>query len=529
MAQVLIFSDTNGLLGFSRYAGPYRVATELRDSGFDVQVIEFFAEMSMQQIEKVLDKYVTSETLFVGFSATLWGKGLSYEENEKLWKTPPLGGLKHQLTIWTDLFPHSDSQMKDVFGSIRDKNPKAKIVVGGYKALNRSFEGIDYWVVGQGEGPSVAIARHLRDGEPLRVLETELGNVITDRMYQFDGFSKCKIYWTEKDHIFPGEDLQIETARGCIFKCAFCAFNLNGKKFGDFTKDPEVLRDELIHNYEKFGTTGYMVADDTFNDSMRKVSALYDVFTSLPFKVRLSVHLRLDILMTHPEMALMLKELGVRSVNFGIETFCQRAGRAIGKGADPDRQKNYLYELRDIWKDEVFVSGNFIVGLPHEPVDSIRKTFEWLYDKDCPLSGISVNALITSNGSPSVNPKGYTDQQMRDFGFVKGHGGWQHNNISKIEENSQKYGIEMIDGNPFNWQGQFVDKTRADELVDEFYASPRARQKFTLAMFHNYNRMMNIGYTLEEVRNLYQDDPKVIDESLRRRERLKNEYLEKVL
>ena len=31
--------------GFGRYAGTYRCATELRDKGYEVQVVEFFADI----------------------------------------------------------------------------------------------------------------------------------------------------------------------------------------------------------------------------------------------------------------------------------------------------------------------------------------------------------------------------------------------------------------------------------------------------------------------------------------------------
>ena len=160
---------------------------------------------------------------------------------------------------------------------------------------------------------------------------------------------------------------------------------------------------------------------------------------------------------------------------------------------------------------------------------SRRRTFDWLYDPGCPLTGISVNALITSNGSPAINPPQYSDEQMKSWGFIKGHKGWQYNNISKIEADSEKYKIGLIDGNPFNWKSEHLNKSQADELVDEFYASPFARQKFKLAMFLNYNRMMNIGYSLAEVKELYQDDPEVIDVSLARRQKLKETYMEKIL
>ena len=59
--QIVIFTEVS-YPGFGRYAGTYRVATELRDSGYTVQVIEFFTRMDKDELLKVIDKFVTKET-----------------------------------------------------------------------------------------------------------------------------------------------------------------------------------------------------------------------------------------------------------------------------------------------------------------------------------------------------------------------------------------------------------------------------------------------------------------------------------
>ena len=47
--QVVIFTEVcHG--GFGRYAGTYRVATELREAGYTVQVVEFFTQWREDQI-----------------------------------------------------------------------------------------------------------------------------------------------------------------------------------------------------------------------------------------------------------------------------------------------------------------------------------------------------------------------------------------------------------------------------------------------------------------------------------------------
>jgi radical SAM superfamily enzyme YgiQ (UPF0313 family) len=436
--------------------------------------------------------------------------------------------LKQLNQVFQTLFPHTDDEMNSFIDRIKTINGKCQIVVGGYKSLHKKFPGIDYWIVGQGEGPAVALTNHLKFGSDLKFIDTEMGKIITDKMYEFEGFSNCKITWDKSDHIKWGEDLQIETARGCIFKCSFCAFNLNGKKFGDYNKTPQTLREELMYNYENFGTTGYMVADDTVNDSMEKVEYLHKVFTSLPFKPRLSCHLRLDIIAAQPKMITLLHEMGLSSANFGIETLNRKAGAFIGKGAKPELLKETLYTLKEQWGDDVFTSVNFLVGLPNEPVESIRETFEWIKRDDFPCHGVSVNRLYITQMYPTINPPQYTDEQMTNWGFIKGLRGWQYNNVSKMEVNASKYKMNLDTIQVYKWTGEYMTAAEADALVDEFYLAPEAQQKFSMTMFLNYNRMINIGYSRDEIKTMYQNNPETVMESIDRRYALKQEYVKAI-
>jgi hypothetical protein len=63
----------------------------------------------------------------------------------------------------------------------------------------------------------------------------------------------------------------MEIARGCIFSCAYCHFDLIGKRIGDWTKNPETIKEEMIRNYELYGTTHYMFSDELINESLPKL------------------------------------------------------------------------------------------------------------------------------------------------------------------------------------------------------------------------------------------------------------------
>ena len=67
--QVLLFTEVSSP-GFGRYAGTYRIATELRDQGFSVQVIEYFTQWSTKELKDIVRYFVTKDTLLVGISTT---------------------------------------------------------------------------------------------------------------------------------------------------------------------------------------------------------------------------------------------------------------------------------------------------------------------------------------------------------------------------------------------------------------------------------------------------------------------------
>jgi len=527
MAEVVIFSDVNGALGFSRYAGPYRIATELRQHGFDVQVIEFFASCKIDTIKEMIRTHVDRSTLFVGFSATLWTKYVSDEDIEKEYLTKRKSLRSIIVDGMVKVFPHSNEEIDEIFSEIRHRNHKTQIVVGGYKATNHNFKGVDYWIVGQGESSVVALANHLKYDHHLDFIPTEWGNIITDQMYSYENFNTSKIIWHEKDFIIPGENLPIETARGCVFKCSFCAFNLNGKKFGDYTKTKETLRDELMYNYENFGTNEYMISDDTLNDSMKKIDLLHDVIDSLPFEIGFSAYSRLELIAANPEMAYKLKDMGLRSVEFGIETMNKVTGKHIGKQGDPVKIAEQLEWLRSVWKDDVYMAAGFIIGLPYESADSIRKTMNWLYKEDNPLTGIQMNRYWFQ--VPPSLPKNLGDKyDLRSVGFNLTPNGWVYENISKIFADPETYGYEHKDGKS-QWENTHLDTDSAIALENEFYNDSRAPQKKSMSIFQYYNRMRNIGYTHDEIGGLYYDDMNFVEEAVKRRSIIKQNYLRNIL
>lgn len=451
--DVLLFTDVNEALGFGRYAGAYRIATELRDNNFSTQVVDMFASLSDSEIQRILHKFITNETLFVGFSSTLFvSKGeIALETNNP--------------------FPFSLSKMNEIFTTIKQINPDTKIVVGGAKATFTEIEGVDYFIWGEGENSVVSLANHLKSNTTIITYKTTHGQKISSTDYPYECFNKSKIKWSTQDAIFTGEHLPIEISRGCRFRCAFCSFNLNGKKPSDYIKDPSIVRDEMIYNYDNFQTQGYMFADDTYNDSIEKVTSYHDMLSTLPFDVKWSTYARIDMIYRYPEMAKLMLESGLQSVFFGLESFNHETAKIVGKGLDPNKVKDTLYMVKDVWGDKVSITSSFIVGLPHESIDSILDTVEWLSSKDCPIDNVKMIPL--------------TIKKRKKSQF----------NISDIGMNYEEYGYDIDDNGV--WKNEHMSLPKAKKLVNEFHSDP-LKEKQGLSGYMFLSRLQNLGYSFEE-------------------------------
>lgn len=468
--QVILFTDVADTVGYGKYAGTYKVATELRKSGYSCQVVDLFSKYTYTELESIINKFVTSDTILIGFSCTLMEKRI--------------GSIVHN-------FGRIDSEVESLMGYAKSKNSKIKVVVGGARITsNVRWSFVDYAVINKGDIAIVKLVEHLLYGTNLPAIKTDPIIIIDgssgDYFYTQDQFASSKIIFEEQDIVLPGECLPIEVARGCIFSCAYCHFDLIGKRIGDWQKTETSLRDEMIRNYEMFGTTHYMVSDELVNESLPKMELIHKVFTSLPFKVTYTSYGRLDLISAFPQMREMILESGAVSIAFGIETMNDVAGKKIGKGLGSVRTKAALAHCAETWKGKIITSSNFIMGLPGESEESMRSTIDWLVSDECTLD---------------------------IFGFLPLY--IRHNedgrSTSKIDRDPAKFGYVLNQDKP--WEGEHMNFTRALELVREFHSDPRVQKKAKLSAATWIGRIINLDYTVEDIFKMI-NDPALIKQNI---------------
>jgi radical SAM superfamily enzyme len=374
----------NDEMHLSKTGGPFRIATELRKNNYSVLCIDLTAFSNSTTkldpaLKLILSKAIGKNTLWVGISGSfLWNIfGLPYHAEKLLANTS-----------YTD--PQLTQGITSFIDFVKSLNSDIRFLIGGSRSWDLSAFG---FVTFQGyvDREIVTYTKWLND-EKTAIPLSFYSNCITNKEY--DQFTTSQIIYHEDDIVLENETLTIETARGCIFKCKFCGFPLNGKTKGEWVKQANILKDELIQNYQKHGVTKYYFSDDTYNDSIDKIKFLYDeVYSKLPFKPEFTSYLRLDLMCRFPESAEILKQSGLKSATFGIETLNTKSAKSIGKGMDPFDQLDYLRELKkSSWKD-IITHSAFIFGLPHDTEEDFEKFDEWATSDRNPLDDWKIEPL----------------------------------------------------------------------------------------------------------------------------------------
>lgn len=391
----------------SKSCGPFRIATELRKNNFSVICIDLsaFDYGFDPALRPFLKQAIGENTLWIGISGTFLYDIFGLPHEHMLEKIPTRNSTNK-----------NTKHLVNFIDYVKSLNKKIKFLIGGTRSwgLNQ-FDFVHF--EGYVDQQIVDYSKWLLK-EKIQIPLSFYSNHIVNK--EWNNFYSSQILYTEDDIVMPHEALSTETARGCIFKCKYCAYPLNGKTKGEWIKHAENFKDELIRNYENHGVTKYNFSDDTFNDSVDKINYLHDeVFSKLPFKLQFTTYLRLDLLVRNPTSADTLRASGLKSALFGIETLNPKSAKSIGKGLDPTVQIDFLRELKRTSWCNILVHSGFIFGLPHDTLEDFDKFDEWAYSNKNPLDSWEIQPLYIQPKETGYQKNAYSflDKEYAEYGY----------------------------------------------------------------------------------------------------------------
>lgn len=380
MAKIILWSTMRLDYAPVRPAGVHHLASWLRQHGHSVKVIDFTHIMSTDDLVAITEKNIDAETIAIGVSSSFW---------DQWFRTGP------------ENYPFIEpTWVINARDKLQAKYPSMYWLLGGEKAIHAprcKFNWIPF--IGNSEDSLLQWV----DQNSKKLIRRDLFDITTSRLT-----------YTPDNFIQSSEPLGIELARGCMFKCKFCSYPYVGKEPGTYIRNLDYLKEEFLHNYNEFGTTKYYFLDHTVNDSIDKIRGLADIAQSLPFKLEWIGYNRLDLVMTQPNGPQLLKDSGLRSSCFGIESFGVEASSAVGKGFMGKRGKESLLALREIWGPGITWYMSMISGLPGDTRESLMESTQWCIDNDMyswGYFGLGINI------SENKTFKSEFDRNYKDYGY----------------------------------------------------------------------------------------------------------------
>lgn len=426
--MILIFTDTPS--SSLRTIGAYRIATELRRYGCDVEVIDYLSNWKEDELLKFVDSFNNIE--WVGIST----KFFVSNPDIKNYNNPT---IKNSAGILTQMKRNDEKAFVEYF-----KNRKIPIVIGGPSAeiVIPHVKGIDVVCVGYADKAVLAVHDHIVKGKDL--IYTRVNNskvVYCNNDYGDIDLTKIDTELVDSDFVEQGENLPVEIGRGCIFHCAFCTYSHIGKKPGTYIRDKESIKKDILERYTKYGTTSFRFSEDTLNDSVEKMKMLKEIRDeTVPYEFW--AYGRLDLLAAKPEMVDLIPQIGWKYLTFGIETLNRSAGSAVGKGGNPEKLKQCLVDMKEKYPD-LFFTCNLIIGLPNDTPEDIEQTVQWFIDNP----GIADRLKMSPLGIPNPKIEVYS---------------------SKMSKDPKKYGYKILGEQPVRlmWRSKIMDWKFATHLAE---------------------------------------------------------------
>lgn len=254
--------------------------------------------------------------------------------------------------------------------------------------------------------------------------------------------------------------LSFYTERGCPALCTFCLWpqTLSGHRWR--TRSADDVAAEAKWALENFpGLKEIFFDDDTFNIRKSRVLELCEKLKPLHFTWSCTSRVTVDY-----ETLKAMKDAGCRLLIVGYESGDEQILKNIKKGATVQRAIDFT---RDCKKLGLVIHGDYIIGLPGETRETIRRTIDFAKRLDTDTIQVSI-----------AHP--YPGTEFYDY--VK------QNNLITLDSMTDEMGHQLP-----NIRYPDLDRASLVEAVEQFYGEYYFRPKVAWrivrkAMFHSDER-----------------------------------------
>lgn len=213
------------------------------------------------------------------------------------------------------------------------------------------------------------------------------------------------------------KSLDMIMSRGCVYKCAFCAYNaLSAVRF----YSAEYLAEQIEYMVEKFGVDSIYFTDSTVGNNRKLLNKFCELMIQRGTAKRVEWHANIRPNQVNEEQLKLMWRAGCRFLLYGFESGSQRVLDLMVKGVQVE--SNYrAAELHN--KLRFPYHASMLLGYPGEREEDILQTLEFLRKVQPPIIG--VNWYVPLPGSPDYD-------KLKDEGVIVTEDPWEWRRIGEV-------------------------------------------------------------------------------------------------
>ncbi len=198
-------------------------------------------------------------------------------------------------------------------------------------------------------------------------------NPVSDTQPYDSDFFPCFHLLDIEKYRSPNNAVAVFSALGCPFQCTFCTQSNKGH-INYIGREIDQVKQELTYQLSDLGFSSLFFHDGTFFVNKKRVLTIARWFIDSGFKITWQAKARANSLLTYTaEEMTLLKESGLVSIQFGVESGSERILQQMSKGISPEMVERSAQICREF--DIVFF-GSFMFAVPQETTEDLKETIQ---------------------------------------------------------------------------------------------------------------------------------------------------------
>jgi len=372
------------------------IAATLIKSGYDVTLINCHSGkkniMGIPAEFAYLEKYINHENPLLRFPFRNYSHfGMSRQEIER-----QIGSVKADLWLVSSLFTTYYQETDLVIDLIRKKHGNVFIAAGGYHASMYpeymiESSGADFVIAGEGEIPSLLLARAVQSGRgfenvPGLIYKGESVIIKNDRSLVQEPddlpFPARELLRDSDFKMYRKRGVSLITSRGCPNNCSFCTGRVIwGRSYRGHSVDRIIS--EIDHSVNNFDAGIINFEDDNLFPSKKRgmeiLNAIIDWKRKSCRSCEFTAMNGVSIENLDEEIIELMKPAGFNELNISLVSHSSLVQQAEKRPFDSARFKEIALCGK---KAGMNVRGYFIIGLPGQDKAEINKTIDFMNSLD---------------------------------------------------------------------------------------------------------------------------------------------------